>query len=55
MFTEQRHLVIFSFNFIYLERMREGERMRGVGSKGEADTLTSWEPNVGLYPKTPGS
>lgn len=41
-------------DFIYLFE-RERESMRGERSAGEADSLLSEEPDVGLDPRTPGS
>jgi len=35
--------------------MREREHKQGVGAEGEAVSLLSREPDVGLNPRTPGS
>ena len=50
-------LYIFLKDFIYLsERERERERAQdGGGSEGEADSLLSGKPDVGLDPVTLGS
>ena len=57
--THKSNRIVFFFLRLYLiyllERVRE--RMNGGGPEGdgEADSLLSREPDVGLDPRTPGS
>ena len=39
----------------YLTEKEQAQAGGMAGEEGEAGFLLSWEPDVGLYPRTPGS
>ena len=56
---EGENLFFFNIVFIHLrERQRDREDVQWEGQRrgrGKADSPLSWEPNVGLDPRIPGS
>ena len=58
------NIIIKNKNFLFIYFLQEMERKRehvftcaqvGGGAEGEADSMLSREPDVGLNPRTPGS